>query len=149
MKAKVNWTVKSGTQLLFLEGDIVDLDPEQFTQANRDSPGCLTAIESEVAAPEDRMLRGGYSTRAPKPVDNAMHRGNMPGMLPDIQEPAVTVVESASVEAVEPVEETKPEVPVTDAALALAEEHGLDLDLIEGTGKDGKITIGDVRAALE
>lgn len=39
-------------------------------------------------------------------------------------------------------------VLATDAAVALAAEHRLDLSLIEGSGKDGKITLGDVRAVV-
>lgn len=38
------------------------------------------------------------------------------------------------------------EVEATDAAINLAQELGIDLASIEGTGKDGKITVGDVRA---
>jgi len=34
------------------------------------------------------------------------------------------------------------------AAQDLADEHGLDLAPVEGSGKDGKITINDVRALL-
>lgn len=35
----------------------------------------------------------------------------------------------------------------TDSAVAYAEEHGIDLSEIEGTGKDGKITLTDVKDA--
>ena len=36
----------------------------------------------------------------------------------------------------------------TDAAVALAEEHDIDLSLISGTGKEGRILLSDVREAL-
>lgn len=41
------------------------------------------------------------------------------------------------------------EFEATDAAADLAEELGVDLADVEGTGKDGKITVGDVRAASD
>lgn len=40
------------------------------------------------------------------------------------------------------------EVGATDAARALAEERGVDLAAVKGTGKDGKITLKDIKAAL-
>ncbi len=45
----------------------------------------------------------------------------------------------------EQMEKPQPEPEITDAALALAEEHGLeDLNTIEGTGKDGAIIKSDI-----
>lgn len=38
---------------------------------------------------------------------------------------------------------------VTDAARELAAEEGVDLYAVEGTGQDGRITVGDVRRHLE
>jgi pyruvate/2-oxoglutarate dehydrogenase complex dihydrolipoamide acyltransferase (E2) component len=39
-------------------------------------------------------------------------------------------------------------IDATDAARELAAENGIDLAAIEGTGKDGLITVGDVRKAI-
>jgi 2-oxoacid dehydrogenase-like protein with E3 subunit-binding domain len=41
------------------------------------------------------------------------------------------------------------ELNATEAALREAEEHGIDLDEIEGSGPDGRITIRDVKQAQE
>ncbi|MEI2773362.1 MAG: E3 binding domain-containing protein [Candidatus Competibacter sp.] len=38
--------------------------------------------------------------------------------------------------------------PITEKALALATEAGLDLATLTGTGKDGLITVADVRQAI-
>lgn len=38
---------------------------------------------------------------------------------------------------------------VTEAARKLAEEAELDLDQVQGTGKDGAVTVEDVRKAAE
>jgi 2-oxoglutarate dehydrogenase E2 component (dihydrolipoamide succinyltransferase) len=41
------------------------------------------------------------------------------------------------------------EIDATDAARALAAENGIDLASVRGSGADGRITVGDVRAVLE
>ena len=41
------------------------------------------------------------------------------------------------------------EVEATDAAVELAEEEGVDLSEIEGTGSDGKVLKSDVQDALD
>lgn len=41
------------------------------------------------------------------------------------------------------------ELNATPTAVELAEENDLSLALIEGSGDDGKVLVGDVRAALE
>lgn len=41
------------------------------------------------------------------------------------------------------------ETEATDAAEELAAELGVDLATVEGTGKDGRVTVADVRAAAE
>lgn len=40
------------------------------------------------------------------------------------------------------------EAEATDAAEKLAAEENIDLNLIEGTGADGRVTVSDVRAAM-
>lgn len=40
------------------------------------------------------------------------------------------------------------EVPATDAAVALADEHGVDLSMVEATGASGQVVVGDVRDAV-
>jgi pyruvate/2-oxoglutarate dehydrogenase complex dihydrolipoamide acyltransferase (E2) component len=44
---------------------------------------------------------------------------------------------------------TQPEPDATDAARKLAQEHKLDLAAMKGTGSGGRITVGDVQAALD
>jgi len=45
-------------------------------------------------------------------------------------------------------EEVDPGMDITDGALALAEENGIDLDGIVGTGSGGRIIVKDVRALV-
>lgn len=48
------------------------------------------------------------------------------------------------------VEVEDPDPPkATDAAVRLAEQEGIDLNTVTGTGKDGQITHDDVHAAIE
>jgi pyruvate/2-oxoglutarate dehydrogenase complex dihydrolipoamide acyltransferase (E2) component len=42
-----------------------------------------------------------------------------------------------------------PEIGATDGAKKLAAEHNIDLDNVEGSGKDGRVTKEDVEAAIE
>lgn len=43
----------------------------------------------------------------------------------------------------------KPSVDAVPSAIKLAEEHGIDLATVEGTGKDGRILKRDVQAAMQ
>lgn len=45
------------------------------------------------------------------------------------------------------VAESEPTVAATPAAVAAAEEHGVDLTAVEGSGADGKVLVADVVAA--
>lgn len=44
---------------------------------------------------------------------------------------------------------TTPDLDATDAAKALADDEGIDLAMVEGTGAEGRITKDDVVAATE
>lgn len=46
-------------------------------------------------------------------------------------------------------ETVQPERPVSEAARKLAEAAGIDLDQVEGTGKDGGVTKPDVERAIQ
>lgn len=64
-----------------------------------------------------------------------------------VEEVEEEVVEEAS-EAPEP-EEAEELIDATDGALALADEYGVDLATITGTGANGRITKADVEAVLK
>lgn len=71
-------------------------------------------------------------------VDIALARAK-PARETPVTEPATEVA---------PAPEAAPAVNVTDVARKLAEEHGLDLGVIEGTGAGGRILKGDVERAI-
>lgn len=103
---------------------------------------------------------GGIRTMEP-------HEHNRPDYLEDLPVPEVPVVPevasanepSAPVDEVAqepeteevPIEPTSevPDVSATPAAVAHAEEFGVDLTQVEGTGKDGTIIKADVAAVVE
>ena len=53
------------------------------------------------------------------------------------------------VEETEEVETSEEEIEATDAASRKAEELDVDLSSVEGTGQDGRITVGDVEKAAK
>ncbi len=81
-------------------------------------------------------------------VDIALARAK-PARETPVTEPAAEAapVEETRTEAA-PAAKAAPAVNVTDVARKLAEEHGLDLGAIEGTGAAGRILKGDVERAI-
>ena len=65
--------------------------------------------------------------------------------------PEAAVVEAEAVAEETPVVEatSAPEFDITDSARELAEEAGIDLATIEGTGKEGRILKSDVQKAIK
>lgn len=74
-----------------------------------------------------------------------------PAEEPKAEEPEVKP--AAEAEAEVPAKDAEPtaatDVDITGAARELAEEHGLDLSGLEGTGKEGRILKGDVEKAIQ
>jgi len=79
-------------------------------------------------------------------IDNKPHRINLGDDLPTIlAQLEIAYVEPETVE----IQMATTGVEITSAALALIEEHEIDLALITGTGADGKILKRDVELHLE
>lgn len=73
-----------------------------------------------------------------------------PGEVGPAPETAEEVApEEAPEAAEEAVEEAEEEVDVTNAARELADEHGIDITTIDGTGKDGRVLKSDVQDAVD
>lgn len=53
-----------------------------------------------------------------------------------------------ALEWVNPLAKAEPELQISPAALKLADEHGIDPEQIEGSGKDGLIVKADVQRAI-
>jgi large subunit ribosomal protein L21 len=82
-------------------------------------------------------------------VDIALARAK-PARETPVTEPAAEAapVEETRVTEAAPAAKAAPAVNVTDVARKLAEEHGLDLGAMEGTGAGGRILKGDVERAI-
>jgi len=65
------------------------------------------------------------------------------------QPEATTQPEAPAEEAETPESETEVEVNATDAAERKAEELGVDITTVEGTGQGGRVVVGDVDDAAE
>lgn len=96
-----------------------------------------------------RIVRAGQRL----PWDEALRRGLVaPAHVPaDMEykqrEDLVPEQPRYSVAGEEPLPEG--EIDATDAARELADEYGVDLAFVEGTGEDGRVLKGDVEAAIE
>jgi pyruvate/2-oxoglutarate dehydrogenase complex dihydrolipoamide acyltransferase (E2) component len=66
-----------------------------------------------------------------------------------LMQEAKAIVEARMAAGGAPVEPTPAvDVDATAGAVELADEHGIDLEAIEGTGVDGRVTKADVEAAI-
>ncbi len=127
MKRRKNYRRKQGHRQGFTEVRIVEIDLPDAPK--RKAAGKAAKAEAaEAAAPEPEK---------PSPAGKGADK---PEGLAETPEPA------AEAEGAEPAGTA--EVDVTDAARELAEEHGIDLAGLEGTGKEGRILKGDVEGAI-
>ena len=140
MKRRKGYRRKQGHRQGFTEIRIVDIDlgtgRSVKPAAKVEKPKPKKAVEAKAPAKPAR------AKKAVEPVE--------------VEAPVVVVkpveVEAPVVEAepavVEPVE-APAEVDATDTARSLAEENGIDLATIEGTGKEGRILKADVAKAIQ
>jgi len=79
-----------------------------------------------------------------KPLDEPVAAVEVEEAAPAVEEAAPTVEEAAPT-----VETAGEDYDITAAARTLAEEHGIDLATIEGSGKDGRILKSDIDKAIK
>jgi pyruvate/2-oxoglutarate dehydrogenase complex dihydrolipoamide acyltransferase (E2) component len=91
----------------------------------------------------EKLADGSYRRRRPDAVAVATQE-------PDPEDLGVESLGAAHPpEMVEQIESEQQDADATEAAAELADELGVDLATVEGTGKDGRITKADVEAAAE
>ena len=115
----------------------VDLDRKILADLAATEPEIFGAIVAQAknaldGKPVDRRVEVERSTESPGPS-----AGRTP------QAPAEQVEET------EEVETSEEEIEATDAANRKAEELDVDLSSVEGTGQEGRITVGDVEKAAK
>jgi len=167
-KKRKNYRRKYGHRQPYTEIRVVDIEfgeagpsaataeemaPEEPAEAPEPSPAEGEA--EEAAAEEVDITDAARELAEEHGIDVAAVEGTGKGgrvLKSDVQE-AVDALESGEEEQ-EPVraeEEqglTADEVDITDAARELADEHGIDITTIEGTGKDGRVLKSDVQDAV-
>ena len=111
--------------------------------------------EQEEKAVEEAAEPSAGEEEAEAEAEEAEVEAEAAGEEAAVEAPAAEAEEEEAVEAEaeaaaeEEEEEAPEEIDITGAAEELAEEHGLDLTAIEGTGKDGRILKSDVQEAVE
>jgi pyruvate/2-oxoglutarate dehydrogenase complex dihydrolipoamide acyltransferase (E2) component len=116
---------------------VVPSSDETMATAAMDEGGVVTGVDPDgEGVAEDAP---GYGTAA----DPTGPTGSVPAS--QTVEQGGKAGEEAPAES--DTEEAEGEPKATPAAVAKAEELGVDLDTVEGTGADGRITVGDVEAA--
>jgi large subunit ribosomal protein L21 len=136
MKRRKGYRRKQGHRQGFTEIRIVDIDfgtgRSVEPPAKVEKPKAKKPVEAKAPA---------KPAKAKKPIEAV-----------EVEAPEEVEVVQAEV----PVAETEPatvdapvEIDATDTARSLAEEHGIDLATIEGTGKEGRILKSDVTKAIK
>lgn len=120
MKRRKNYRRKQGHRQKFTEVRIVGIELPGAEKRKEKKGEKGEKAEEAKAAPEPEK---------PSPAGEGAEK---PEGLAEQPEPAGTA-----------------EVDVTDAARDLADEHGIDLTTLEGTGKEGRILKSDVEGAIQ
>jgi large subunit ribosomal protein L21 len=134
MKRRKGYRRKQGHRQGFTEIRIVDIDLGSGRSV--EPPAKVETSKPKKASEAKAPARPAKAKKAVEPVE---------AEVPVVEtEPAVEA-EAVVVESTEaPVE-----IDATDTARSLAEEHGIDLATIAGTGKEGRILKSDVTKAIK
>ena len=122
MKRRKGYRLKQGHRQGFTEVRVVDIDLGKGKSVARKAEAGPKKPAPKAAAPEKAV--------AEKPAAE----------------------KAAPTKAAKPRDEEKPpvaEFDITDSAREMAEEAGLDLSTVEGTGKEGRILKSDVQKAIK
>jgi 2-oxoisovalerate dehydrogenase E2 component (dihydrolipoyl transacylase) len=162
------WLVKPGDKLVEFE-PMLEVETDKVAT---EMPSPVTGTLKEILAPDGSTVPSGAEIAvveledgapAPKPEaaapQPAGETGPMPsaGVVPERAEPAPAPAREAPAERAEPREAEEPEAAerlpsgehrFSPAVRMLAEQNGIDLDAIRGTGIGGRVTKKDVEAAM-
>jgi large subunit ribosomal protein L21 len=178
-KRRKNYRRKYGHRQPYTEVRVVELDLDGATApapAERSEAPAPPEDEAPEPAPDEGAAPAAGEVEAEEEIDVTGAAEELAGehgidlatlegtgkdgriLKSDVQE-AVEGAEAAEAEE-EPAGDAAPEgeagdavipddVDITDAARELAEEHGVDVTAVEGTGKDGRVLKSDVQAAID
>ena len=137
MKRRKGYRRKQGHRQGFTEIRIVDID---FGTGRSVEP------PAKVEKPKAKKPVEAKAPAKPAKAKKQAVEAPVVEVEPVVEPPVVEVVE---VEAKPAAAEAPVEVDATDTARSLAEENGIDLSTLEGTGKEGRILKSDVTKAIK
>lgn len=134
------------------EAQMVEWLVEEGDQVEEDQPLCT--VETDKADVEIPSPRAGRVLKIAVPEGEVARVGDVLVVIGDAEEPEAAEEGAPAAEAPAPRREAERPRPAgaeralaTPAARRLARDLGVDVDGIEGTGPDGRVTKDDIRAA--
>ena len=149
-----SWKVEEGSYVE-LDQPIYELETDKITQEGlADASGVIKFLAQEgdeveigaTIATIDESADAPSSSAVAEEIEEAPAPVSMPDKQPEAKSPVLDEVESAPISATEP-DNTSKDPGYSPAVRKLLNETGIDPSTIEGTGKDGRITKGDVLKA--
>jgi large subunit ribosomal protein L21 len=145
MKRRKGYRRKQGHRQGFTEIRILDIGFPKG-KAERPAPKAKDEAPAPKAKAKAPKAEAKPEKPAPKPKAEAAEKK---AKAPVAEKKAPAKPAKKAAEPAEAKAEATAEVNITDAARVLAEEHGLDLTMIEGSGQGGRILKGDVDKAIK
>jgi 2-oxoglutarate dehydrogenase E2 component (dihydrolipoamide succinyltransferase) len=149
-----SWKVDEGSYVE-LDQPIYELETDKITQEGlADASGVIKFLAQEgdeveigaTIATIDESADAPSSSAVAEEIEEAPAPVSMPKTQPESNAPVLDEVKSAPAPATEP-DNTSKDPGYSPAVRKLLNETGIDPSTIEGTGKDGRITKGDVLKA--
>jgi 2-oxoglutarate dehydrogenase E2 component (dihydrolipoamide succinyltransferase) len=149
-----SWKVDEGSYVE-LDQPIYELETDKITQEGlADASGVIKFLAQEgdeveigaTIATIDESADAPSSSAAAEEIEEPPAHVSMPKTQPESNAPVLDEVKSAPAPATEP-DNTSKDPAYSPAVRKLLNETGIDPSSIEGTGKDGRITKGDVLKA--
>jgi 2-oxoglutarate dehydrogenase E2 component (dihydrolipoamide succinyltransferase) len=146
-----SWKVEEGSYVE-LDQPIYELETDKITQEGlADASGVIKFLAQEgdeveigaTIATIDESADAPSSSAVAEEIEEAPAPVSMPKTQPGSNAPVLDEVKSAPAPATEP-DNTSKDPGYSPAVRKLLNETGIDPSTIEGTGKDGRITKGDV-----
>ena len=144
MKRRKGYRRKQGHRQGFTEIRILDIG---FPKGKAERPAAKA--KAEAPAPKAKAKAPKPEVKAEKPAPEA--KAEAPAAKKKAEAPAVAkkAADKPAKKAAETKAVVAAEANITDAARVLADEHGIDLATIEGSGQGGRILKGDVDKAIK
>jgi 2-oxoglutarate dehydrogenase E2 component (dihydrolipoamide succinyltransferase) len=136
------WFKKPG-EAVAVDEPLVELETDKVTI---EVPAPATGVLSEIAARNGETVAVGALLGAIGPGSGA---ATPPAEPANVAAPAPAVTPAAAMPAQPPAKSVAADAPLAPSVRRIADETGTDPAAVPGTGKDGRVTKGDMLAAIE